>query len=150
MGYATITMVKRGRYCFLAVLACVIIVVIGTLVWSPEREPVYKGKTLSEWLDKYAPDSSPTVAFESQTEAIRAIGTNALQWLAMWAAQYETPLWKSRIEDFGCKVGIVLWDKERRRSEAAWNALTVLGQQEDSAISVLIYLMTTNTPSGQL
>jgi hypothetical protein len=55
--------------------------------WPGEREPEYNGKKLSEWLalQRYRP--------EEASDAIRAIGTNALPVLVSWA-EYQMPAWR--------------------------------------------------------
>ena len=70
----------------ITILAAVIILV-GLVVWWSKaiEEPVYQGKTLSEWLDKFDYDSNfvhtnglRLPAYYQDVTAIQALGTNAL------------------------------------------------------------------------
>jgi hypothetical protein len=58
-------------------VALLLVARAGATVWrvSSLWEPVYRGKRLSLWLERYPPDGdSPEV-----DEAVRRIGTNALK-----------------------------------------------------------------------
>ena len=69
-------------------LAAVVIVALGSAVWfasrAPDREPVYKGKRLSVWLEHYGPgwagcpEDLKTEEARQIEEAVRQIGTNAI------------------------------------------------------------------------
>lgn len=70
------------------VLATYVLVAIGVVAfWPGEREPEYNGKKLSEWLalQRYRP--------EQASDAIRAIGTNALPVLVSWT-ELQVPAWR--------------------------------------------------------
>jgi hypothetical protein len=97
---------KRGRRVLLILLGCGLAGVVAALVWPGEREPVYQGKKLSEWLLAYdlgfANDAERTFLNRSITEehpaaddAIRHLGTNALPCLLRWI-KYEPPLWRKK------------------------------------------------------
>jgi HEAT repeat protein len=66
---------------------CVLVGFGVVAFWPGEREPGYNGKKLSEWLalQRYRP--------EEASDAIRAIGTNALPVLVSWA-EYQMPVWR--------------------------------------------------------
>ena len=73
---------KITRRQALVLLACLTLAVLFVVpLLTSEREPCYKGRTLSRWWDlRTAPEASPAVREES-AEAIRKIGTNALPFL---------------------------------------------------------------------
>lgn len=58
-------------------------------VWPGEREPEFQGKKLSWWLARRNRES------EDATNAIVAIGTNALPFLLKWV-EYEIPEWREK------------------------------------------------------
>jgi hypothetical protein len=66
-----------------AVLA---IAALGAWWWPKSRsEPVYRGKTLSAWLDeRYEPYPGSVVLTKEAEGAVRAIGTDAIPWLMNW------------------------------------------------------------------
>jgi hypothetical protein len=70
----------RRRRLFLLLFGCVVAGIIVLMVW-PKRtsEPEYKGKRLSEWLALYLDGGS--VGKQEASDAVHAIGTNALPWL---------------------------------------------------------------------
>ena len=73
----------------LVALGGLILVGVVVLLWivtpSREKEPVYQGKKLSEWLADFGPNRYPPPAkTQEDTAAIRAIGTNALPLLLKW------------------------------------------------------------------
>ena len=78
-------------------LAAVVVAAIMVIAfWPGAREPEYQGKKLSEWLEPYAaaattPDS--ILKSDSDVQAVRHIGTNALPFLVKWIRE-ETPLWQ--------------------------------------------------------
>jgi len=78
------------RYFFLLPIAGGVLLGVAALVFSGsrEREPVFRGRTLSQWVRKF-PDSDAR-------KAMQDIGTNALPCLLDWV-RYETPPWKQRL-----------------------------------------------------
>jgi hypothetical protein len=72
----------------------------AALLWPREQEPIYQGKTLSEWLKLYNGPENPVGQFPRANEAadaVRHIGTDALPFLLNWI-DHETPrLWKLRV-----------------------------------------------------
>ena len=74
---------KFWRACLLGTV--LLFAVISIVYLSTPKEPRYNGRPLSEWLDLFA-DSLPTDPdFQPSTNAIRAIGTNAIPFLIKWA-----------------------------------------------------------------
>jgi len=60
--------------------------ILGLLVWgaSGSREPVFEGRSLQSWLANHLPSSAANPAYDSPgfrkaDQALRAIGTNAIQ-----------------------------------------------------------------------
>jgi len=88
------------------------IVIGGIVVLSTaEREPEYRGKKLSEWVESgWSPGSyyfeMPDRLFEESRDAVRHIGTNALPYLLEWI-RYEPPKWKNGVR------GAVNWMLEK-------------------------------------
>src|SRR5689334_9442211 len=77
---------------------CVLIIAIGVFVlgglrWQivRHREPIYKGKRLTDWLREYDA-AQPGVTFKEVDEAVRQIGTNALPQLLHLLRAKDTPL----------------------------------------------------------
>jgi hypothetical protein len=87
-------------------LACVVAGTVIALVWPREREPVYKGKTLTRWLLIYHEGNyDSTYGKKSEQEAQEAadavcqIGTNAIPFLLKWTERggLRRPAWKRTI-----------------------------------------------------
>src|SRR5678816_2434558 len=74
----------------------VVVVLVAVAVWPGPKEPEYQGKKLSEWLEMH--NDRPA----KSTEAVRAIGTNAIPFLVRWIGT-ECPAWKRKIADFYTK-----------------------------------------------
>ena len=85
---------KRLRIIGLVLLA-VCAAALAWVVRPGEREPSYRGRTLSEWVSLYALHPNDREA----GEAIRQIGTNALPSLLKWI-EYEEPGWRARLKDW--------------------------------------------------
>jgi hypothetical protein len=90
--------VKRRRRFLILVAVCGVVLTI-TLASSGEREPKYKGQTLTYWLVKLSHDASEKEALT----AINQIGTNAVPWLTKWIV-YEPSMTKQRLLDFTQKL----------------------------------------------
>lgn len=96
---------KSGRRILLVIVALAALGGVAALIWPREREPVYQGKTLSQWLGKsrvpqglYPGEPDPQAA-----EALTAMGTNAISWLMKWVA-YERPAWRQGLCGVAAKV----------------------------------------------
>jgi hypothetical protein len=78
--------------------------------WPGEKEPEYKGKKLSEWLNVVATNLSieDVTAFEEHhfaeiksaaslegIGAVRSIGTNAVPWFVKWVER-DRPAWRTK------------------------------------------------------
>jgi hypothetical protein len=80
--------------------AVVAAAVIAAAFWPREKEPVYQGKKLSEWLDRYYRNSGITSNYDpaklsEAQDAVRSMGTNAVPLLLKWM-RYESPAWRKK------------------------------------------------------
>jgi hypothetical protein len=136
--------VKRGRRILLVTAVVVAVTLAALLLWPGDREPVYRGKKLSEWLllprQRGIPGPSP-----ESTEAIQHIGTNALPFLVEWI-QYRTPRWRNRVanELYQRRLHSVanLFVKQADRATLSTWAFSVLGPRASGAIPQLVPLLT--------
>jgi len=90
---------------------CVLVGILGVALWPGEREPEYKGKKLSEWLDEY---NSPAAK-----QAISAIGTRALPFLVTWIRN-EHPEWREGLNNFARRWGLFEKRVERDDNQRKW------------------------------
>jgi hypothetical protein len=149
--------VKRRWVIFVA-LACFVAVVAAILIWPGEREPVYQGKRLSEWIageGAVMRDIVPGVTEREDAErrdAVRHIGTNVLPFLLKWIAAAGRPE-RSKIQAVitraSPRVGSawlhVRSRKWRRALDAGW-AIDVMGYDARAALPELTRLSgSTNT-----
>ena len=81
---------KRWQVIVGCILAAVAIVVV-TCTLSP-REPVYQGKTLSQWLIEAGSGSWPRQSLVPADEAIRQIGTNGFPMIATLLRSHDSAL----------------------------------------------------------
>jgi hypothetical protein len=81
---------KRWQVIVGCILAAVAIVVV-TCTLSP-REPVYQGKTLSQWLIEAGSGSWPRQSLIPADEAIRQIGTNGFPMIATLLRSHDSAL----------------------------------------------------------
>jgi hypothetical protein len=84
---------KRG----VILLAMLIVAVVGGAGWLAlrPREPVYEGKTLSEWLDGDVRSQSPsswTISAKHSKNAMIQMGTNAIPGLLLRLRAKDSPL----------------------------------------------------------
>ena len=131
-------------------IAFVLATLTGVFAWQslPVREPVYKGKRLSIWLDTYrkyglAGVETWQVRLEQQEadEAVRQIGTNALPTLLRMLRAQDSTL-KVRFMDLAAKqhfIPIKYTSAEERRYRACC-AFGVLRAKARSAVPVLIQI----------
>jgi hypothetical protein len=112
---------------------------VGTAVFAVllgTREPKYKGKSLSAWVDSYV---TPTNHWErvEAVSAIQTIGPKALPWLLGWS-RYQTPVWQvkfaERCKRFGFDWPTRFVNERNRRRDLIWPALAILGPRADPAI----------------
>src|SRR3954471_13619092 len=126
------------RKVIIGILALGLCGVLAVVFW-PEKEmpePVYKGKKLSGWLDEIRTQGSYTPEI---TEALQAIGTNAIPCYLHWIS-YEPSLLKKignyiTIRTTGWpNVGSTSGTERGMRAFYAFDALGQLGERGASAI----------------
>src|SRR5256885_15128646 len=86
----------RGYRLYIVLFACALIVACGFFLWAREREPQYKGRSLTGWLRRYESKDGEAAA------AVRQIGTNAIPFLLKWMC-YEPGQWRIRWRNAFCK-----------------------------------------------
>lgn len=82
----------KRAYVVMAVLA---VALVGVSMWRAwqQREPVYKGRTLTSWLKDIAQYHREKTAVELEAkEAVRQIGTNAVPTLLRWLSARDSAL----------------------------------------------------------
>src|SRR6516164_3384536 len=78
----------------LIVTGCAVLAMTVAVLLGRDREPYYRGRSLSKWLDVYCENVMTQHAPESTEarQAIQAIGTNAVPFMLKWIRQ-EPPSW---------------------------------------------------------
>jgi hypothetical protein len=116
----------KNRRRILILLACA--AALSTMLWlTRAREPYYKGKYLSEWLEVLGEQSVIHVTEESMEaeDAVWDMGTNIVPFLTT-SLQYEQPAWKKHIHGAVGRLPSSLvpnWlaeDRALRRKFGAW------------------------------
>ena len=139
----------------LAVAGCAVATIVAFILWPGAKEPEYKGKKLSEWLEmdgklisgEYVPGRGKDIV---PLEAVKEIGTNALPWLLRWV-RYEEPAWRTKLRVGVSKLPPALrWHYLQRRlgpaqpgspGRMARSGFAILGTQASPAIPELRRLM---------
>src|ERR1043166_10199828 len=125
---------KRGWLIVLIVAVCAVVAIVAALVWPGEKEPVYQGKKLSEWIDQAWRASGRE---QEARFAIRQIGTNAFPVLVKWieSADASSGTWMEDVADkMSVSAGPALGNFRRRkfqRAKAAVEAFQFLGRSEE-------------------
>src|SRR6266536_4295309 len=146
---------KRRRV-MLIVAGVLVAVVVAILVWPGEREPVYQGKRLSEWLELYL----NTGKSREPSVAVRHIGTNAVPWLLEWLEHNDLPNWKLGFLGSAEKLPRAVRDSsvfrkairfviKRPSNVAAINGFEILGTDARSAIPALTRMMNDSMNRGR-
>jgi hypothetical protein len=135
----------RRRKIVLVLLLVILCAALAAVFW-PEKgipEPVYKGEKLSAWLGKIAPGSIPPQV----EEAVQAIGTNGIPCYLEWL-QYKPGIGKraqNQLAEYGRRWLGLKWvsdDPKFARANAAFGALTMLGERAEPAIPLFIQFAT--------
>ena len=138
----------RARRWF-AILAMALVLLV-LLAWAirPQREPVYRGKTLTDWAEQYFfnQQTANHAAAEEAQFAIRQIGTNHIPFMLNLIRATDRPLARKlrtilpmNIDD----ASVML-----RRSGA--HAIAALGTNAPAAVPPLIEIATTHPdPDGR-
>lgn len=141
-------LVRLNRITVFILLGCSAILIAVVISRSSARrsEPVYQGKTLSEWLDVYALAGSERVPWEQRAhaiDAIRAMGTNALTNLLAWI-RYEPADWQNQLESVIQPDGFTRYlqpltynNRQMWRGVAAQRGFEILGPIASPAIPEL-------------
>src|SRR5947209_15928662 len=93
---------RPSRRVLLPIFGALLLVGLAVLVWPRENEPAYQGRSLSDWLAVYekakASDASASDIQEGEkaTNAVRAMGTNAVPILLQWM-DHQLPSWRKRL-----------------------------------------------------
>jgi hypothetical protein len=88
---------KRGRVILLSVGVAIVTAVVGIYALRP-REPVYRGKPLSFWLEGYRPSQLGGPEQTNADEAILQVGTNAIPTLLRMARAKDSALTLKLVE----------------------------------------------------
>jgi HEAT repeat protein len=134
--------VKRGRRVIGIALTCAAVGVAAFLIWPREREPVYHGKRLSEWvgqLDPKFPGLPPEAAL-----AVETCGTNGLPFLLKAIAHGQRPrnpyAFYYALTKVPVRIGMKWWsynERHWRLGMQAAAAFSLLGARANSAIPEL-------------
>ncbi|MDB6019186.1 MAG: putative lyase [Pedosphaera sp.] len=138
-------MTKRLRW----LLAILLVAIAGGLAWRAlaPHEPVYRGKSLSAWLESYPVFNVPVEGQEQRAnEAVRHMGTNALPAL-LAMAQTRDSHFKNNLTQLLSKQSLIDFDPtpafaQRRRAVYGFDAL---GATAEPAIPKLTELL--NNPA---
>ena len=135
-----------------------VLALVAAVAWPREREPVYQGKKLSEWLRACEKQRYVSLRGEHDAfDAVRNIGTNALPWFVKWM-QYEPPKWNDSVRVVLARLHLrsYLSFRQRRRAgpaelradAAAGIGFQILGPQSGPVIPELVRLLeNTNSPA---
>jgi hypothetical protein len=97
----------RRRAQILIGLGIILLALIGAVIFSRSNEPMYEGRTLSEWMGDYhmpwgdglGPWDEQMRRHENASNAIVRIGPKAIPYLLKWL-DYEQPSWSVKFCDF--------------------------------------------------
>ena len=135
---------KSGRR-RLSFVIFTVAILASLALWLSEREPAYKGKRLSEWLELWG-SSGDEDEMRNAEAAIRQIGTNGIPFLLKWI-RYEPRTGKQPMQALVEKLPVRLrsnrlvyrfmQNRTERRADEAEMGLAILGPQATSAIPEL-------------
>jgi hypothetical protein len=133
----------RRRKVTIGVLAVVLCAVLVEVFWPEKPEPVYKGRTLSEWVEFRVAKKE---VIETST-AIEAVGTNGIPFYVEWI-RYEPGFFKvaqTKLAEKARDWLHVKWtpqDPSPDRAYGAYLALRALGERAAPAIPQLLVCAT--------
>ncbi len=145
--------VKTPNRWWLVLFAMLFIAGLAALPILPSKEPTYKSKPLSYWLQAYALPypgrHSDRVESEAQA-AIEALGTNAIPTLVRLIGHFESPLTK-RVRALAQRLHFLPIRQQSPDSEnlEALAAFGVLGMRGGPATPQLIEISKRETQRGQ-
>lgn len=144
---------KRPRTILvIAIIASVTTTLV--LAWPREKEPTYKGRSLSQWLQLYREHAEGKIEAE---QAVREIGTNALPWLLKWVG-HRPPAWSRAVGYLHAS-----WNPANRAINAVqthlneialmrWRAafgFQILGDAASNAAPQLVKMLDADNPGRQ-
>jgi len=142
---------RRRRIIVLCAAAAIIIPAVGSYVLRP-REPEYRGKQFSEWLDRYYDSSvaNDRVSKEQAENAFRSIGTNALPPLLRMVAAKDSALKRKLLALLAKQsfVSLHIRDSDFYHSRASFG-FAALGPIARPAVPELISLLNDTDPQVQ-
>jgi HEAT repeat protein len=139
---------RRRVQIALGVLFIALIAVLGGQV-VPDREPVYQGRRLSDWLQEYAAGGNPFADVEERAAtlgrgraAIGHMGTNALPFLLQMARAKDSPF-KRFITAVARNQSLIRvhWRTDKEMHEMAVAGFYALGRIGKNAVPALIDLL---------
>jgi hypothetical protein len=139
---------------WLAIVAAALVLLVF-LVWGilSQREPVYRGKTLSDWAQQYGAKWTVNRAAADEAElAIRQIGTNSIPFMIDLMRASDTPLKKRlrRIVPPQWHAPLHLNDDMAKIRRLGAYAISALGTNAPTAVPLLIDLAKTHPdPDGR-
>jgi hypothetical protein len=171
-------MCKRRKallWSLFGILIVFAIILLSTQPRHPDTQPIYKGRSLAQWLDVAArhringyfetfqkgrppsKDATPEQIHEAE-ESVRAIGTNALPSLLEWISYKPTPFKRCyrgtlNLLPLPDHIRRVLWapDRNEMRSWLAVQGFRMLNTNALPAVGVLSDLLKdTNHPYIQI
>jgi len=136
--------VKRRRILWIAGVV-VVVAAAAALSWPREREPVYQGKKLSEWLKEYETTHPLGNRDDAAAdEAVRHMGRNALPWLVRWV-EYKPAAWKERVGKVAGRIPGLGSDRlleDEILPVLALDGFAALGSEAQPAIPELVRFVT--------
>jgi len=130
----------RKRRIYLGLIGIGVVVGVIVVLPKPEREPVYGGKKLSEWVLEFRTSWSKT---EETDEAVRHIGTNAIPYLVKWMS-YEPAPWRIKLYEglpAFCRGPFNGWIRKDKLALCAFRALEKLGPNSQAGVPELVSLL---------
>ena len=146
---------KRRRHIWWA-FAAIPVVLVGWALLG-EREPVYRGRTLSEWMVKR--QSVRTLAeMEEADEALQRIGTRGLHSMIEWLRHGEPPSWKTKLVEMANRlpgglvrlqaVGAHESEQRWRQADSAATMFYALGPGATNAVPELLRMLGNKREKG--
>jgi len=142
-------------------IALLLLAVAGAGMWwlvTPRTvEPVYEGKTLSQWLERHVPTSSADPPYNSPgwhraENALRKIGTNAIPALVGMIGARDPPRPVIKVREWAQRRRLIKtpYRYAMQRNEEAEYAFKVLGTNAAAAVPGLIRIYEDRvSPSSQ-
>jgi HEAT repeat protein len=124
---------SKSRVVFFVILSAI---AVGAIVLH-DREPRYKGKTLSKWLHLSKEKPELLVVPGEAQEALLQIGTNAIPTALRWIS-YERPAWTMYAPSTLPGTARAVYN--RIKETLVSNATTLANNRADSAVNIFLVL----------